>query len=1039
MDATIIHLSDLHFSNDVENRNRIKYLLEDLNRIPKYGKIYSVLTGDLVQSGDDNTYEILYDELILPLIELGHEVATVPGNHDIQRSRTSSLFTDPHLKDDRGSYLFDGPNIVDSPFFSDLGDPLENYQLIEDLVGSYDRRTYWGYLRIAGPLSIVGLNSTWLSRIREEDETDRGKLRIEPHILDKLTEFLPNNTLKLALFHHPIDWLEENTRDDVYNMIIDRMDLALFGHVHSSDLHGMVRGNSDCLFVQSPPLRADWSNGTNGYGIIRCDTNHKKFEIDYRSYSKSRGVFVRGEDFAESGLRYPRPEDQAFFSANPSESKLLQNFIDGFPYNFVDWYQRNIRAKAKRIDSFVMPKARKLTKGADDSYINPIQRIDDIVSGSDRNQFFIAPLDAGSTTAAFLIFKKIAELFHVHKNIPAFIDVRDININKASITRAVGKSCLYHYSHSEIQKLLEEGHITIIVDGLCLVDIDSFNHFRDIANKFFKRVRFIFFLCTEKRGFLPLSSDSMNLLVEQDEVYEFTQLDVADIRSMVQLWQPDLGQERLDVRVAQVVESFKQMDEPIYASVVAVVVETLSQDWSFKPFNKSRLLERYVECLLGRFELEDVRVGVFASHDKINLLSFIARNMLESNHLDLDDGEWREICASYQEQYLIDLPNGLLEEFIEKGLLTLHRGRITFRADYLFSFFVARQMKSDSEFALEIIDGDGLFKYYREIVFYGELEGVDTRSVLDKIFIMIGEIEEVLLENYSREGIDLLSEWKASCDADAVGEESKVALKNAAGDLWETKPSPEHTDRVNDSQLSQVARRRGIARRDSVREAEAKLLVIMKLYSLIIKNALQIPAHDKLRHIQKLYDAAEIWVGFLCAKRTEISENPIVVTGGIIFINASAAIDKERSIRDFKFYAPNSLSHVLAESLRNPHLGVALRRAITQLSGMGSLFARDALLELPSADNRASYLESLVSESDTNLITSSLRSLRGRFLASGRNSEMRDHIEKILTALQSQRNPAVGIDYSQLRRAKMVQDLRNPRKNERAEIDPKDG
>lgn len=83
----------------------------------------------------------------------------------------------------------------------------------------------------------------------------------------------------------------------------------------------------------------------------------------------------------------------------------------------------------------------------------------------------------------------------------------------------------------------------------------------------------------------------------------------------------DLALESREGMVSHVVESFRQMDEPIFASSVAVVIDTLVQDPEFKPLNKARLIERYVECLLGRFDLEDVREGIFNSSDKISLLS----------------------------------------------------------------------------------------------------------------------------------------------------------------------------------------------------------------------------------------------------------------------------------------------------------------------------------------------------------------------------------------------------------------------------------
>lgn len=51
MEYSIVHLSDLHFKNDVENRFRIEKLRNDLVKLPLGPNTITVFTGDLVQSG----------------------------------------------------------------------------------------------------------------------------------------------------------------------------------------------------------------------------------------------------------------------------------------------------------------------------------------------------------------------------------------------------------------------------------------------------------------------------------------------------------------------------------------------------------------------------------------------------------------------------------------------------------------------------------------------------------------------------------------------------------------------------------------------------------------------------------------------------------------------------------------------------------------------------------------------------------------------------------------------------------------------------
>ncbi len=148
-----------------------------------------------------------------------------------------------------------------------------------------------------------------------------------------------------------------------------------------------------------------------------------------------------------------------------------------------------------------------------------------------------------------------------------------------------------------------------------------------------------------------------------------------------------------------------------------------------------------------------------------------------------------------------------------------------------------------------------------------------------------------------------------------------------------------------------------------------------------------------------MYQVGETWVGFLCSKRQEISRLPFVFTGGIMFVNYNYKKPKE-SLRNFRFAAPNTLSRRLADSLKNPQLSPALRKILPDLSPMGALFARDVLLETPGDANAKSYISSLIKEDNTNLVTSSLRTARIRYIVSRKNGE---HISKVIEGVLKKR------------------------------------
>jgi hypothetical protein len=109
---------------------------------------------------------------------------------------------------------------------------------------------------------------------------------------------------------------------------------------------------------------------------------------------------------------------------------------------------------------------------------------------------------------------------------------------------------------------------------------------------------------------------------------------------------------------------------------------------------------------------------------------------------------------------------------------------------------------------------------------YGELEGTNVLDVLNEIFGELSHIETNLQESYAEIGINLNSEWRAACTDTGADADSK-SLEEAATRLGSASATAESSDNHDNAELQTIDRRRGVAERRSVREAEARLLVGM--------------------------------------------------------------------------------------------------------------------------------------------------------------------------------------------------------------------
>ena len=850
MHITLIHLSDLHFDNNADSRKRVDLAYQDIAEETRLDeKVVILFTGDLVQSGEREQFQLLFDKLLVPLSEISDAIAIVPGNHDVQYDLADPEKAKQLLDNKGSSYLFSGSSFGQAPYGDKSNGPLSNYMDLEDLFDPYQERNFFGFTKLVGDLSIVGMNSAWLSHKRESDNSDRGNLRVEPHVLQKYSESLPENSFKVLLLHHQLDWLEENSRGEIRALAIKNFDLVLFGHEHTADATSWVQQENGVSMVQSPPLCSEYSKGTNGYSIIRCDPEAKTIEITYRSYSESRREFVSGENFAKGGVYYPTERDEKHFKTKPPLSTLAQKFIESGEPDYISWYHDNIRSKSSHIDEFITPNIRRLVDG--EQIPEPPSSLNQLFSKSTKDQFVIAPADSGLSTSAFLTLQGIAQQVKDTGVIPVFFDAEKSEIYRAAILRSMTQTCMAKYTSAEMQHLADQGSVRLIVDGLNLSNPDRFNKFRETMKKCFPKVHIVAFVRTEKVNQTIAGDKGPYISLIDDEVFELAELDAVQVREIISSIHPDMSKDESVMNDLSnlTLESLDQINEPIFPSTVVILVETLSRYNDFRPINKARLIDRYVECLLGRSKVEDVLEGVFSSNDKMQLLSYIARKLLKRNKTGLSRDEWDSDILEYEETYLIELPEDLLQEFEDKGLMVSEGGQITFRADYLFSYFIARQMKSDDAFAQDLIDGDGLYKHGEEVIFYAELEETDTVKVLEPLYKQANILEKKLFEQYKNAGIDLTAEWNnAVAEQNADTEELVVELENAD----KVVPDPKIADARASEKLATAFRSRGARMRRDVAETERRLLIAMKMYSRLIRNAQNIKGTDKLKHIYRL-------------------------------------------------------------------------------------------------------------------------------------------------------------------------------------------
>lgn len=288
-----LHLSDLHYGcpgKELWEQVQVEFFRDldaHLDRLDAPDLL--LFTGDLAFSGAEAEYaqvDAFLDDLLEHLTRSGAAepvLVAVPGNHDLAWPRGRAA------REYRILRSFDGT--IDDAEVADLYDELwkqRDATFIDDLFSGYRpwfercvrpqleqkaKAAHFSHFPCdftavvepygAFPLTIVGLNSTWLHYA--DDDFD-GKLllpiqqfraALAPADERKPYRVFDHDAQALLLLHQPPDWLSPEGRkifdESIYRP--DRFTACLFGHLHSANgTLFQTGGGEPRVFLQSPSL-----------------------------------------------------------------------------------------------------------------------------------------------------------------------------------------------------------------------------------------------------------------------------------------------------------------------------------------------------------------------------------------------------------------------------------------------------------------------------------------------------------------------------------------------------------------------------------------------------------------------------------------------------------------------------------------------------------------------------------------------------------------------------------------------------------------
>ncbi len=320
---TWLHLSDLHFrvGSEYESNIVLDALLKDVSRLSHENSLspdFIVVTGDIAFSGNPAEYKQacrFFDGLLNAVSLPKSRLLVVPGNHDVDRSALSS---DP-LSVGVASIL-DSRDKVNQFLASQnrrvVLQRLRNYaNFVNEYFGpelTFDDDNYFYVKRfsIGGKkLAILGLNSAWLCG----SDKDRDCILIGERQARAALKLAEDADIRIALLHHPFEWLKDFDRNDSAALLSTGCDFILHGHLHQTGVRQLRTPDSGAMIIAAG---ASYENREypNCYNFVRLNTEPGKVVL--RRYSDRSPGF-----WASDTLTYENAQDGTFVFDYRTERK----------------------------------------------------------------------------------------------------------------------------------------------------------------------------------------------------------------------------------------------------------------------------------------------------------------------------------------------------------------------------------------------------------------------------------------------------------------------------------------------------------------------------------------------------------------------------------------------------------------------------------------------------------------------------------------------------------------------------------------------
>ena len=758
MNIRIFHISDFHLNknnlrdwSDFLKSSFINYVNEN-----KAKENFIVCSGDMIDKGGADFggvmagLEKFRDDVIYPIVsQTGINVdrfILVPGNHDIDRNADKD-YTRRGVRDSIKDSGADKINEYVRDLIENKGDPSKRTRGYYDfIVGFYANcsnitNNYLGsvfnYCINGKNLAFTAFNTVW--NCCDDNDKDWGLAIGEPQYI-ACNNVIPDDAVKIAIMHHPLDWLlfEKQT---IQAWIRKDYDLLLMGHVHENDTM-LTMNNMGSLIMNFSPcftndIRKNSITYSNGFSVIDFDTDNKQLDFSFQKYNHKFRKYELNHEFAESGCFHAEITE----GVSDKLAQLMTRCMNHLRTKHVpDINDSIIPQKAKAIgtlnEAFVMPP---LKKNGDLDYEEEYTLSS--ILNSQENMVFFGQHESGKTVLLNKMLIEYVDNESVFGVVPVYFD---FDVQSSQDIETIIKGYL-DCNTNEAEMLINANKIVLLVDNYSPVESK-----KEKAKKLYHFIadNTVRMIASSNHEIIDSIPDSF---VRNNEIsceyYFIHQFQSSNVKELITKWSPDIQTLERNQKIENLVNRFCSFSLPCTAMSVSLYLWS-TENSNRDPVNPSVLLDIYMEIILERMSIENIYVNTFDYENKASLLAFLAQSVHDEMQGDysytLSYGHYIIKIEDYLKKVGfqgIDAEH-LAKYFIDRKVFLLKDGNVEFAHACFYYFFLAKRMIKDTTFRKQILNKDEYYKYDRVIEYYSGL----VRSDKELLEFLYNEFESVFAE-----------------------------------------------------------------------------------------------------------------------------------------------------------------------------------------------------------------------------------------------------------------------------------------------------